>query len=170
MPYRARGLGWLSGLSLIFFILSLLLSFGLFFYRSYLEGQIKTLANNLQKVEKEFEPGLIIELQKTVKTINSTGDLLNKHVALSRLFDFLEENTISDARFFNFSYDKSGVQMSGTARSYAALAQQSLVFEQSRLIKNVSFSNFNLASDGFVNFNVKFTAEPELIFYQASTN
>lgn len=163
--YQGRGLGWLIGIASAFFIASLLLSFGLFFYRGYLEAQIKTLAENLKKAEGDFEPSLILELQRTAKSINSVSDLLGKHVALSKILDFLSQNTLADTRFLNFSYDKNEVQMSGVARSYAAMAQQSLVFEKSRLIKDVSFSSFSLTAEGFVNFNVRFGVSPELISY-----
>ncbi|MEK7566818.1 MAG: hypothetical protein AAB527_01640 [Patescibacteria group bacterium] len=165
--YQGRGLGWLTGAALIFFVASLLLSFGLFFYKDYLEADKKTLADELKKSESYFEPSLMLELQRTAKSISSTGDLLDKHTALSRLLDFLAQNTMADARFSNFSYDKNEVQILGVVKSYTALAQQSLIFEKSRLIKNVSFSNFSLTSEGFVNFSVKFGVEPELISYQA---
>ena len=112
----------------------------------------------------------MLELQKTAKSISSASDLLNGHTAISRLLDFLAQNTIADTQFSNFSYAKNEVQMSGVSRSYTALAQQSLIFEKSRLIKNVSFSNFSLTSEGFVNFNVKFGVVPELISYRAPSN
>ena len=50
-PYQGRGLGLLSATALIFFTASLLLSFGLFFYRGYLDAQKKALAENLKKAE-----------------------------------------------------------------------------------------------------------------------
>ncbi len=166
IAHSGKNLGWLSGLALVFFVLSLVLSFGLFFYRGFLEAQIDTLSASLQKVESEFEPSLILELQQTVKSIDSVKGLMGGHVAISRLLDFLKENTVSEVSFSNFSYDKESAQMSGIAKSYVALAQQSAVFEKSRLIKNVSFSNFSLTSEGFVNFSVKFAPERELISYQ----
>ena len=170
LSYQGRGLGWLTGAALIFFIAALLLSFGLFFYRGYLDAQKKVKAEALKTAEKDFEPSLILELQRTAKSISSAADLLNKHTALSGVLDFLSQNTISDTRFLNFSYDKNEVQMSGVTRSYTALAQQSLVFEKSRLIKDVSFSNFSLTSEGFVNFSVQFGVLPELISYHPSSN
>src|SRR3990167_1275882 len=91
--YSGKNLGWLSGLALVFFVLSLILSFGLFFYRGFLEAQIDTLSSSLKKVEGEFEPSLILELRQTVASIDSVKDLMGGHVAVSRLLDFLKENT-----------------------------------------------------------------------------
>ncbi|MBI2507269.1 MAG: hypothetical protein HYW09_01505 [Candidatus Niyogibacteria bacterium] len=170
LPYKKAGVGLLGNLSIIIFILSLLFVFGLFFYRGYLQSQITTLADNLKKVESDFEPSLILELQKTSQSLNSTQNLLNKHPALSGLFDFLEKNTIPNVRFLGFSYNNGEAQMSGVARSYGALAQQSMIFEKSRLIKDVSFSNFSLTSEGFVNFSLNFKVEPELISFKTSVN
>lgn len=164
--YRSRGIGWLNVGALILFALSLLFSLGLFFYRGLVRNQINNLSAALQKVEGEFEPALIVELQQTALAIRSIKNLTQKHVALSRLFKFLEENTIPDVRFSNFSYNGGKVGLTGTARSYLALAEQSLIFEKSRLIKDVSFSNFVLSSGGFVGFNTIFSVEPDLILYQ----
>ncbi|MEK7599224.1 MAG: hypothetical protein AAB474_02105 [Patescibacteria group bacterium] len=164
--YQARGIGWLNTGAFILFAISLLISVGLFFYRGLIRGQINNLSATLQKVEGEFEPALIVELQQTALAINSIKNLTQKHVALSRLFKFLEENTIASVRFSNFSYNGGKVGLTGTARSYVALAEQSLIFEKSRLIKDVSFSNFVLSSGGLVNFNTIFTVQPDLIFYQ----
>lgn len=170
LPYKKAGIGLFGNLSIIIFILSLLFSFGLFFYRGYLNDQVKSLAENLAKVESDFEPSLLLELQKTSRVMGLAQNLLNKHAALSGLFDFLEKNTIPNVRFLGFSYNRQDAQMSGVARSYSALAQQSLIFEKSRLIKNISFSNFSLTSEGFVNFSLNFKVEPELISFKAPAN
>lgn len=166
IPYRPRGLGWFNFLAFILFIAALLLSLGLFFYRGLLQGQIDSLSITLKKVESEFEPALLIELQNTARGIREAKNLLGKHTAVSRLFEFLEENTISDVHFSNFSYQEGRVSLNGTARSYTALAEQSLVFEKSRLIKDVSFADFNLSPEGFVNFKAEFEVSNELISYQ----
>ena len=168
MPYSSRGLGWLLGLSSVFFILSLLLSFGLFFYRGLLEDQIKTFGEDLAKVESEFEPSSILELQSTAMGISKARVLFGGHAALSQIFKFLSANTLSDARFSSFSFQDGKVEMNGTAKSYFVLAQQSLIFEKSRLIKEVGLSNFSLSSEGFVNFSLRFEATPELISYKDS--
>lgn len=166
IPYSGRGLGLFTGLASVFFILSLLLSFGLFFYRGLLQTQIDELGATLAKVENEFEPASILELQQTAKGITEAKLLLKKHVALSQLFKFLSANTIADVRFLNFSYQDAKVDMNGVAKSYSSMAQESLILESSRLVKNVNFSNFSLTQEGFVNFNVKFAVTPDLISYQ----
>lgn len=166
MPYSGRGLGLFTGLASFFFILSLLLSFGLFFYRGLLQTQIEELGSTLAKVENEFEPASILELQHTAKGIAGAKSLLKNHTALSQLFKFLSANTIADVRFLNFNYQDAKADMNGVAKSYSSMAQQSLILENSRLVKDVNFSNFSLTAEGFVNFNVKFAVTPELISYQ----
>lgn len=164
--YKKVGLGLFSIAAIFFFVASLILSFGLFFYRGFLENQVEDLTATLEKVESEFEPSLILELQHASKSISEMRASLNRHVATSRLFDFLEANTIADVSFSNFSYASGIVTMTGVSRTYTSMAQQSLIFEKSRLVKNVSFSNFSLASGGLVNFSVSFIPEGELISYK----
>ncbi|MCH7882938.1 hypothetical protein IIA95_00800 [Patescibacteria group bacterium] len=166
VSYRSRGLGLFLAGSGLFFAITLLVSLGLFFYKGLLANQMDEFKNVLSRVESEFEPALIVELRQTAEGIDIVKGLLRNHVAPSRLFKFLEENTLPDTRFSRFSYTSEGVVMSGTTRSYTTFAQQSRVFEKHPLVKDVRFSGFSLGRAGFVNYNVELMMDPSLLLYQ----
>ena len=131
-----------------------------------LTSQIACYSDTLQKVETEFEPALILELRRTAQAIDVGRDLLKKHVAVSRLLEFIEDNTLPDTRFTRFIYKDGNVILSGAARSYSSLAQQSLVFEHAPSVQKSEFADFSLGRDGFVNFRVELVVDPSLIAYQ----
>lgn len=166
VSYRSRGLGLFLAGSGLFFAITLLTSLSLFFYQGLLASQVDEFKNVLSRVESEFEPALIIELRQTAEGIDTIKELLKNHIAPSSVFKFLEENTLPDTRFSRFSYTPEGVVMSGTTRSYTTFAQQSRVFEEHPLVKDVRFSGFSLGSAGFVNYNVELMLDPSSFLYQ----
>ncbi|MGB0925218.1 MAG: hypothetical protein ACPGTS_00745, partial [Minisyncoccia bacterium] len=57
------------------------------------------------------------------------------------------------------------VSMSGEARGFTQIAQQSDWFEQNRYIKNHIFSDFAITETDNVSFGLVFTLDPELLTY-----
>lgn len=140
---------------------------GVFLYNRYLNQQITDLSTELVNLKGEFEPSLIRELALTGESIDAAKKILGAHVSISRVFDFIEENTLPTTRFGNFNYQGGQVTMNGTAASYRSLAEQSLLFEQSGVVDDIVISNLSLAEGGRVNFSLVLTLDPGLITYQA---
>src|SRR3972149_3163406 len=113
---RSTGLGWFFAVSFLFLAASGLVTGGMWLYRGLLTSQIAGYSDTLQKVETEFEPALILELRRTAQAIDVGRDLLKKHVAVSRLLEFIEDNTLPDTRFTRFIYKDGNVILSGAAR------------------------------------------------------
>lgn len=140
---------------------------GIFLYNRYLDQQIAKLSSDLVKLKGEFEPTLIKELALTGESIDAAKKILGGHVSISRVFDFVEQNTLPTTRFSNFNYQGGQVTMNGTTANYKSLAEQSLLFEQSGVIDDVVISNLSLAEGGRVNFSVVLVLDSGLITYQA---
>lgn len=128
-------------------------------------SQIDGYTETLKQVESEFEPSLILELRRTAQAIDVGRELLKNHVATSRLLKFIEDNTLPETSFSRFIYKDGTLVLSGSARSYASLAQQARVFEESPFLERATFSDFTLGSGGLVNFRAELVIEPELITY-----
>ena len=152
-----RGLGILVFLGIIFFILALVILGGVFFYKNLLVRQTADLNNSLKRLEADFEPPLIQELARTSKTLAVGKELLSLHPSVSRLFKFLEDNTLEVVRFSNFVFSAKNLKlvMMGEAKSYTLLAQQASVFEKSPFVKKLSLSNLSLRENGNINFTVE---------------
>lgn len=169
----SRPVGFLSSMSLILFFITLAVGGGVFLWEKYETSKVAVLADSVSKVEKEFEPQLITQLQLLDKQLRNAQVLVKNHTVTSPLFDLLEASTLKQIQFSKFDYvvdDKAGVQirMAGIADSYQAIAQQADVLGASTFLKNVIFSNFFLNPQGKVSFDVSFGVTPEFLNFQTA--
>jgi len=160
-----RVFGILPFMGIVLLFLALAILGGLFLYKGFLERQIQSLHASIGRLEADFDPPLIQELSRISRRIESSKSLLGQRLVPSRLFQFLEENTLAEVRFSDFSFDVSrgDVIMSGEAKSYTALAQEDEILKKHPSVKRVGFSNFSLQPSGNVNFEVEINFDPRLI-------
>ena len=168
---KAVRTGGLYGyIAAIIFVISLVLVVLVFGYKFYIKGRINSMSSEIAVSQGDLIPNSVRELIRLNDRIKSTETLLNNHVVVSPLFDFLESSTLKSVRFTKFSYstNPAGVElvMEGQARSYAAIALQSDLFTQSAHFKNPIFSDLRLDESGNVVFIFKAIVNPNLISYQ----
>ncbi len=166
---RVSGRSVLGTLAVIIFTLVILASLGVFGYEWYLKSSIKKMGEDLVAARTSLEPEVIDKISSLDERIVSTKRLLDSHIILSPLFEFLENSTVRTVRFTNFGYDSvDGVlslKMSGEARGYSALALQSEIFNASPYLKDVVFADLSLNSQGMVNFSFKAKLDPSIISF-----
>lgn len=135
---------------------------GEFLFYAYTTQNISSKQASLERQRSAFEPATIEELSRLDKRLTAAQKLLKTHVALSLLFNDLESKTGVNLRFKDFSYAAAGpgkmvITMSGSAKSFNAVALESDALGKSTLLKDPIFSNLNIDQTGSVIFN--FTAE-----------
>lgn len=142
--------------SLIVFLAAAVFTAGLYFYRNFAGASLLRQKSLLEKLEVEFEPSLIAELERVSNSIVAARDILRLHGRTSPVFDVLEQSTLSSVSFSNFSYsaDKNIINLSGEAASYSDVASQSRVLEALPNIASATFSNLSLRESGAVSFNL----------------
>lgn len=153
----------------LLFVTALVSTAGVYLYKMSVSANIKSQIDSINLAEKAFEPTVILSLKKLDIRLNAATELLDKHIALSDFFDSLGEATLPGVSFsdFEFTFDEeaSEVSMSGEARSYLSIAQQSDLFEKNKYINNHIFSDFQLTEIDSVTFSLSFTLNPELLSY-----
>jgi hypothetical protein len=160
--------------SVIIFIVAIALSIGAFSYKKILEQGIEKKAVSLQRAREAFDPGLIENLTRLDSKIEATKDLLDSHISLTPLFDFLEEFTLKNIKFDSFnlslqgSSDKITLSIEGQAINYATIVAQSDLLGQSRFLKDQIFSNVSLDSSGNVSFSLDAKIDPKLTSFRSS--
>jgi hypothetical protein len=173
--YQAKKPSFLAIGSIVIFFISAGLLGGAYFYKKFLENNIVELNNRLESIEADFEPSAINELVRASKAIENSKIILSKHKATSNIFELLEDLTLVNVRFSNFSFsgsegkesDEYVISMNGEASSYTTVAEQAAVFENSDFIKNAAFSGFALkGATGNVSFNVVISINPDFIKYE----
>jgi len=152
--YKAEGLGAFTRLALIFLILAGVFSGLLYLYKKLLIRQIDQQKAVLADLDTRFEPTLIKELERVSNSINNARALINNHVYISPIFDFLEKNTLPDVSFstFNYSADKKTLTLAGEAPSYTEVAAQVKIIQNQPEVMYAIFSNTTLKETGAVNF------------------
>jgi len=168
-PARRKVSGLLNIAATLLFVVAVLSSGGVYLYKTYLNRNIVSMNETIDRAEKAFEPSLILELVRLDTRLKVSSQLLAKHTAFSPLFRFLEQATLPDVSFtsFQFQYDEGvpRVQMKGIATRYTPIAQQSNVLGESNLIVDHIFSNFALTDSGRVSFDLNYGLNPDLLLF-----
>jgi hypothetical protein len=173
-PSRSKApINLFSLIATIFFIAALALSGGVFFYKGLIIKQIEENKAALEAAKTAYDPEAIQELIRLDSRLEAGKNLLNSHVAVTPLFNFLSSVTLKSIRFkdFTFTYlasDKIQVAMKGQAQNYTSIALQSDLFNEQKNLKNTSFGDLALDPSGSITFSVSTTIDPGLTSY-AST-
>lgn len=164
--------GLLFLLTLIAFLVVFALTAGVFLYQQFLVRSIERKGVELEEARAAFEPALIQELTRLDTRIKTADILLDRHIALSRMFTFLENNTIQDVRFTSFRFalfsdGQANLILDGVAKSFNAVALQSDIFGKSRFIENPIFEGLNVNEKKDVTFTIKALINPDLLSYRS---
>ena len=169
---RNPSVGIFTMISTLLFILAIVVSVGIFFYNKLLVTNIDAMRESLAAAEDRIEQGFIVELQDLDKRLNNANQLIANHVALSPFFRFLEDNTLKSIQYdsFDFSFEEGRpvATITGRARQYRTIAEQSINFGESSLIETHVFSNFALTQQGQVSFNLKMVPSSDLLYFERS--
>ena len=163
--------GIMTLLSLVIFIISIALSGGVFLYQQYLQRSIENKKDSIDRARAAFEPSLIRDLSRLDARIESAKEILSTHLAPSTVFSLLEDLTLQNVRFTNFSYEATDggigkLKLRGIARSFNAIAQQSNLIGASIVVHDPIFSNLGLDDKGNVTFDFTATVDARLLSYK----
>lgn len=156
----------------VLFLGSLVLSAAVFAWKYTLEKQVANSEASLAKAKDQFNQEFIGYVNRLNSRIETSKDLLNKHVGASTIFGFLASHTLKTVSYtdFTYSYEADGtvkVVMKGIAKSYSSIALQSEEFgKQNQYIKSPIFSDLNPDQTGSVVFTLTALLDKNLISYQ----
>jgi hypothetical protein len=157
----SKPVGIIFTISLIIFIMSILISGGVYFYKSYLEKEVADLSSSLETLQRNIDPNVIKEFSVMDKRLKNAEVLLNQHTVLSSLFTVLRSTTLPTVRYtkLDMSFSDSRdlqITMSGESDGYRSIALQSQALAKNANLKNTIFSNFVVTPKGRVAFDVSF--------------
>ncbi len=157
--------------SLILFFATLIVTGGIFLYGTILERQEVSLGVSIERAREAVEPELVSSLVRIDSRIQSVRGILDAHTTASQLFSLLEKDTLSSISFETFRYvvepdGKILVRLGGSAKSYASIALQSVLFGENKFIVNPVFSNLQLNNVGDVTFSVSANVDRRLVLYK----
>lgn len=149
-------------------IAALIAAGGTFAYERYLTGVRDSRAATLAAAEENVDRQTVQELLRLRDRLAGAEGLLGKHVTLSTFFSLLETLTLQSIGFdslkLSVADDRTAqVELSGTARTFNALAAESAAFASEKRIKRAIFSNIKLNKDGFVDFSLTADIDTSLV-------
>ncbi len=181
IPKKPIGASAISGGSAafgVFFLLLTIIVLGLsvagagavFAYKAHLKTAITEKSATLKQAEAAFDPDTIKELARLDSRINNASALLQKHVTVLTLFDYIGQQTLEQVQLTSFSYDlkpdgAAQISFSGSGDSFATVALQSDQLNASKIFKDLVFSGVAAGAEGKVTFGVKATVDSSLLSY-----
>lgn len=166
--YKEAGLGLLMKASVFLFILSVAGFGASYFYKEATTREINELSVSLKRAKSAFDPSLINEMERLMGSISFTKELLQNHIHPSSIFDVLESITHEKISFssFAFNYEENDLKigLTGSAQSYRVLAEQAMIFENSDVVKDFSFSGFLLDENSNLSFSLDLTLDSNILW------
>ena len=161
----------------LFVLLTVLLSTGaLFFYKQSIKKNISNMQNELVLAQQKFDSSEIDQYKVLDKRLKAAKEILQNHVAVTPIFQSLEDLTEKSVRYTNFSYSLGTadqpnilVKMSGVAIGYRSIALQSDLYAKNKNIIDPVFSNLSLDDSGRVTFDLQFLVNPSFLNYKPET-
>lgn len=165
--------GLVNILSFIIMIVSLLLAGGSYLYRDNLSQKVSEMQTSLNRAQNIFEKTLLEDLELLDKRIEAAQTILSGHIAVSPIFEVLQDTTLPTVRYVDFTYEIDTVNpdiihiaMKGEAVSYDVITLQADLFSKNRFIRNPIFSNFSLNKAGNVDFDLMFDVSKSLVNFE----
>jgi len=130
---------------------------------------LKALGDYNKELQEKDIIKNIKQKSEFTKQIDIAETLLNRHVASTKLFEFLELTTPKQVSYSNFSFKGSEetltLSMKGETTSYEALAALSLLYKGNETLKSFTLANFSLTEKGRVSFDFTGELSPSFISY-----
>ncbi len=176
-------MGILLFISIIIFLISLGIGAFVFLQKQYLIKTIATDQDNIAKNQGSFDTPTIDSIVELNGRIEVAKGLLASHTSISPVFNFLNQATLKNVRFKDFSFSGStldsngqktvGIKMNGVAKDFETVASQADEFGDQvwrNIIRGTKVSNLSLNSDGSVSFVLSATVVPDILLYKNAQN
>lgn len=123
----------LIGTTMLF--LSALGSVGVYFYKGFLDDELKGLQASLSEMNNEEDQRKVEEIESYDRELKIASQLLENHIAPSKIFEQLEMLTKETVQFqdLKFSYDPgfdAVLEVKGVTDKFASIALQEMEIEE----------------------------------------
>lgn len=173
-----HGASIFMAIAVFVFVVSIAGVGGAYFLKSYIISQNDAYKKELAAREEQFQLDLIVRLKQVNTQIDSAKTILANHVALSKIFEVIQQLTIEKVRFLSMDLGGKAVttgsvpiSLKGYGSNLAAVAFQSDVLAKladlglSKVVKNPIVGDPSLESTGAVSFGFSAEIDPSSLLY-----
>lgn len=179
-------------ISILIFVISLGAAGVAYAWKTVLLSRQDAYKQELNELEKRFNPDLIRQLQQINQRIDNVKLVLGRHVALSNIFDVISKMTAENTRFLSMDAvtsqgRESGVSgadtsnnikimLSGYGANLSAVAFQAKVLSQldkyglGSVLINPTISEPSIDQNGTVSFSISEEIDPSRFIYMAGNS
>lgn len=165
--------GLFNTIAFVILLVSVVLAGGSYLYRDSLSQKVDEMKNSLTLARNIFEPQLLEDLRRLDRRLQAATTILGSHLAVSPIFEVLQDITLPGVRYIEFTYEIDTVNqnivhvfMTGEALSYDVITLQADLFSKNRFIRNPIFSNFALNREGRIDFDLSFDVSRSLVDFE----
>lgn len=181
--------------ALLVFLIAVGTTGGLFIYKRMLQNDLAAQEQKIKQLREDYDANA--ERAEVVRRAEELGiqvgaiqEILNGHMALTPLFDFLAAHTLKDIQFTSFAFEQdsdtgvSSVTLEAVANSYMGAALQREELKRNTLetflkanpqatsdekaqhpVSSFTISTPALTEEGTVSFTLELTLNPEALRY-----
>jgi hypothetical protein len=180
----SSGISLFMLISIILFLVSLGLAGYIFLQKNILIQNITSDQDTITKNKGNFtsDTNTIESLVELNSRINVAKVLLGQHIAVSPIFNFIQQATLKSVRFndFTFTYvgknssggNKISILMDGKARDWPTVASQADEFglpDWKNIISEPKISNLSQNPDNTISFQFSAYVSPDFLLYSNSS-
>ena len=135
----------------------------LFGYKPYLQSQLDTVNDRIQRASQAISKNDQARVALFAAQLANVKNLLDNHVASSKVLAWLEKNTHTNVFYEKFSFKKDGLTIGVTAvtRSIDSFVEQAKRLEKDPDIEKVVFQSLAAAEKTGWNFLMAVTFKPK---------
>lgn len=185
------GMGLFTLISFVLLLLSVLAAGGAFTYKTILQNHLYGKCADQDQLQPNTDSlgfsgevnrkcGLYLSLDDMRRRLDSdrlsrmerldtkmklATEVLQSHMTLIPLFDFLSTSTLKTVRFSKFSTEKGEVSLEGSASGYEDIAVESNILNRMPEVSDALFSDLNIDQKGNVTFKLKFRVDASRLKY-----
>lgn len=159
-------------LTLFILLMSIVVSFGIFGFTIVVEKGIDERIKNLEDTKALFSEANIEMLLRAESHINNAKSTLMGHIAVSGLFEELEDVTLKRVQYMEFLYAglpgaMSNFTVSGFSENFQDMALQTTQYRVSEFLDDPIVRELERTEVGPVFFSVDVSAFPELTAFSS---
>ncbi len=150
-------------ISIILLLASVLFYFFLSNREKKYQAEIGKIQQTLDNEAKEREER-IKKISEINDRISNFSKIVQNHFFVSDLFKLISGLTHPKVYYKNFdlSTEKNSLSLSGETENFFILGQQTLLFKESEMIKEIEISKISKTKEGKVEFGLKLILNPEI--------
>ncbi len=169
---RKRGGGFSVNIflliAIIIFLTAVFASLGVYLWGERLQAQNQESLATLEKNRDNYGLAAIEQYIELSNRLDAVDDILGNHVSVTKIFDLLEKDTLTEVVISNFSFDtdpgaRVNVTARGSAPTFEHVASQAEVYSDNRDVKDLILSDVDQNREGGVSFNIAFSVDQDFL-------